>query len=105
MTELRYAQKNVPSLSVAPGDQIFRDSPDHGDLMMSVESATQGVHQGQNVCIWRGTVYKLSGSGTGPSPFFLGEITGSAAGKGEWKKPVDSTVTKGVPTEDADYEY
>lgn len=32
-------------------------------------------------------------------------ITGAPIGKGTWKKPVDSSVTKGVPKEDADYEY
>lgn len=73
--------------------------------MLYLESVSRGEHEGQAVCIWRGTVYKLSGAGTGPSPFFLGEITGAPAGKATWKKPVDSMVTKGVPKEDADYEY
>ncbi|MBS4730524.1 hypothetical protein MSM1_20095 [Mycobacterium sp. SM1] len=66
---------------------------------------TADWHQGQQVCIWRGTVYKLGGQGSGASPIFLGEITGELAGKGEWKKPGASMVTKCVPKEEADYEY
>ena len=105
MTEFKYAQKNVSSSSIVPGDQIFRTSRERGDLMLHVESESTGNHQGQEVCIWRGTVYKLGGSGSGASPIFLGEITGQRVGNGEWKKPVDSQVTKGVPKEDAGYEY
>jgi hypothetical protein len=105
MPEFKHGQKNVASNSIVPGDQIFRTSEKEGDLMMHVESVSTGDHQGQEVCIWRGTVYRLGGQGSGPSPIFLGSISGERAGKGEWKKPVDSMVTKGVPTEEADYEY
>jgi hypothetical protein len=105
MPEMKSGQKNVRSDSIAPGDTVFRTTSQHGDLMMSVESVDTGEHQGQQVCIWRGTVYKLGGKGSGPDKMFLGEITGKLAGKGEWKKPPDSMTTKGAPAEDADYEF
>ena len=85
MTPFKYAQKNVPSSSIVPGDQIFRTSRERGDLMLHVESVSRGTHQGQEVCIWRGIAYKLAGSGSagsgsGASPIFLGEITGERVG-------------------------
>lgn len=105
MTEFKQGQKNVRSSSIVPGDRIFQTSSKHGDLMMHVESVATGEHQGQQIFIWHGTVYKLSGRGSGPNKMFLGEITGERAGKGNWKKPIDSMVTKAVPAEDADFEY
>lgn len=105
MTEFKQGQKNVPSRSIVPGDCIFQTHRKHGDLMMQVETVSTGQHEGQEIVIWHGTVYKLSGPGSGSTKMFLGEITGERAGKGNWKKPMNSTVTKAVPADDADFEY
>ena len=119
MTPFKYAQKNVPSSSIVPGDQIFRTSRERGDLMLHVESVSRGTHQGQEVCIWRGIAYKLAGSGSagsgsGASPIFLGEITGERVGtdgggkspstvksQGAFRKKTLTTNTEKTPEEDS----
>jgi hypothetical protein len=102
----RTAQKTVPAESIVAGDLIYTTRPE-GDFTMSVESVSKGSHEGAEVHVWNGVVYKLEGSGAGPNPNFLGDMTGHRVGQGEWKMPAteDKQITKGVTPEEADYSY
>ena len=69
--------------------------------MMEVQSVGTDTHEGDDIFIWSGAVFKLEGSGAGPTANFLGDITAHRVGRGEWKIRVDYQITKGVRPEEA----
>jgi len=69
----RTAQKRVAADTINEGDMIYRRAPDGGAVMMIIEKASTGTHEGVDVFVWSGTVYSLQGDGAGPNPNFLGE--------------------------------
>ncbi|GJN97843.1 hypothetical protein NJB1907f44_21600 [Mycobacterium marinum] len=106
VTSFKRGQKIVAASSIVVGDQIFRTTKEHGDLMMVVKSVNRSTTpNGIEVIICRGDVFKLMGDGAGEDAKFLGDVTGRRGGRGEWKIPVDGQVTKAVPAEEADYSY
>jgi hypothetical protein len=98
-------QRSVPSDSIVVGDRIYRTTETDGDLMMVVASASKGSVSGVKVCVWRGDIYWLKGDGTGTAFKFMGAITSSRMGSGEWLVPLGKPVTKAVLLEEADCEF
>jgi hypothetical protein len=101
----RTAQKRVAANTIDVGDLVYR-ATGQGDYVMEVSSVSEkSTHEGAKIFVWEGTVAKLEGSGVGPNANFLGDITVHPVGPGEWKCPVDGNVIKGVPPDQADYQY
>jgi hypothetical protein len=98
-------QKSVPSDSIVVGDRIYRTTESEGDLMMEVASASMGSVNGVKVCVWRGDIYSLEGEGTGTAFKFMGAMTSSRVGRGEWSVPLGKPVTKAVQLDEADCEF
>jgi hypothetical protein len=95
----------VPSDSIVVGDRIYRTTETDGDLMMVVASASIASLSGVKVCVWRGDIYRLEGDGTGTAFMFMGAMTSSRIGSGEWIVPLGKPVTKAVQLEEADCEF
>jgi hypothetical protein len=100
--------KRADANSVVVGDWVYRttktgdSTAPAGNYMMIVSSIGRGTHEGIDVYLLRGDVYALAGEGAEPQALFLGDIQAHlVATAREWKLPLDGTIVKGCPLEEA----